>query len=123
MSDNSTTFDDIPDQKLDSNVNALGLLDFLKTENGKKYLKYRFFREPYWLGYTSILSVTFYAVLAIGISFTPIPWLAIPIVAFLFYKIIGGDSFLKKIIFPKICSQVTYSVPIDHLSHRQFVCG
>ena len=85
MNDSAASFDDKENEEFDTNIKELGLLNFLKSEKGKKYLKYRFFREPYWLGYMSILSVTFYAAIAIGLSFTPISFLAMPIIAYLFY--------------------------------------
>ncbi len=90
----STNFDEF-----DTQLKEFGLLNYLKTEKGKKLLKYRLFREPYWLGYMSILSVTFYALIAIGLSFTPLKILAMPIIAVLFYlQIKGIYSFVKDYI-------------------------
>ena len=84
-----------PDE-LDTNLGEFGLLNFLNTEKGKKYLKYRFFREPYWLGYLSILTTTFVALLIIGLSSTPLSFLSTPIVLFFFFtQIYGIYKFIK----------------------------
>ncbi len=92
MSNSGTAFDEKTNQDFETNIKPLGLLKFLQSERGKKYLKYRFFREPYWLGYMSILSVTFYALIAVAFSFLPYPFslLAIPVIVFLAYKQIRG---------------------------------
>lgn len=86
-------------KSFDSNLREFGFLNFLKTEKGKDLLKYRFFREPYWIGYTSVLSVTFYALIAIALSFTPLDFLAMPVVAVLFFlQVKGIFNFVKDYI-------------------------
>lgn len=97
---NTSGFSEInPPDEFDSNLKEFGLLNFLKTEKGKNYLKYRVFREPYWLGYMSVLSVTVYALIAIGLSFTPLKWFAMPVIAVLFFlQIKGIYSFVKDYI-------------------------
>ncbi len=85
-------------KSFDSNLREFGFLNFLKTEKGKELLKFRFFREPYWIGYTSVLSVTFYALIAILLSFTPLGFLAMPVVAVLFFHASERDfRFCKRL--------------------------
>ena len=75
------------------------LLKILRSETGQSYLKYRFFREPYWIGYTSVLSVTFYALIAISLSFTPLAILAMPVGATLFFlQVRGIYRFVKEYV-------------------------
>jgi len=82
-----------------TNIKEFGLLDFLKTEKGKKYLKYRFFREPYWLGYLSVVTTTFLALVLIGLAFTPLSFLAIPLALFFFFtQVYGIYKFIKDYI-------------------------
>jgi alkane 1-monooxygenase len=98
MNDSANYIPPVADPE-ETNLKEFGLLNFLKTEKGKSYLKYRFFREPYWIGYMSILTTTLVALITIGLSYTPLAFLAMPLVAFFFYSQLHGIyKFVKNYI-------------------------
>jgi|GEM_PF-887081 len=52
---------------------------FLSTVKGQNLLQYRFFREPYWLGFVPVVIITLTALIAIGLAATPLKPLAMPV--------------------------------------------